>query len=267
MAITESCGRYADEPEHGEKRLAGQFGYYNLHLLFEGKGTVIHNGLTTELQAGNGFLYAPGHSQYYRSDNREPWDVSWVHFYGRGVESLLEGRGNGEPWLFTFGRAEQVRRLADKLLQLSSSYDSGNETALSAALYELLIEILRSAEGLSAAPGLSFQDIIRKTADTISERCSEEWDLDRMANHAGYSPTYFCRLFGRVMGRSPASFLQEARLVRAKRLLVMGGLSVKQVASESGFHQSSYFIRRFRESEGMTPEQYRQLYYRSIGDE
>jgi AraC-like DNA-binding protein len=97
----------------------------------------------------------------------------------------------------------------------------------------------------------------------MSERCEEAWELERMARRAGYSPTYFCRLFQRVLGRSPASFLQEARIARAKKLLVLGGLTVKKIAEQSGFNQSSYFIRRFKEREGLTPEQYRLLYNKS----
>jgi AraC-like DNA-binding protein len=262
VIFPESCGRYCQEPEHKENRPKERFSYYNIHLLFEGKGTVTHNGLTTELQAGNGFLYAPQEPQQYRSDQREPWDVHWIHFYGAGagVEALLEGRGRGEPWLFTFGSMEKIRSLMDRLMQLSSTYESGHETTISALLYELLIELLRGAEGLSAAPGLNYQQRIRKTADHVSAHCNEHWDLQRMANDAGYSPTYFCRLFERVLGRTPVAYLQEMRLTRAKKLLVNGGLTVKQVAEQSGFQQSSYFIRRFREREGMTPEQYRRTY-------
>ncbi|MCD9023586.1 helix-turn-helix transcriptional regulator [Cohnella silvisoli] len=263
IVFPESCGRYHEDSEHAEYRPKGGLGYYNIHLLFEGRGTVTHNGVATELQAGNGFLYAPGELQQYSSDRSEPWDVYWVHFYGAGADALLEGRGRGEPWLFTFGRKERIRSLLDHLLRLSSSYESGNETTISAVLYELLIELLRNSEGLSASPGLDYQERIRKTADRMSEKCGEVWDLDRMANDAGYSPTYFCRLFQRVLGRTPASFLQETRLTRAKQLLVLGGLPVKQVAEQSGYAQSSYFIRRFREREGMTPEQYRLLYSKS----
>ncbi|MGW8441766.1 helix-turn-helix domain-containing protein [Paenibacillus sp. S33] len=45
----------------------------------------------------------------------------------------------------------------------------------------------------------------------------------------------------------------------AKHLLVSTALTVKQIALETGFHQSSYFIKRFREHTGITPEQFRQL--------
>jgi AraC-like DNA-binding protein len=263
MIFPESCGRYYEDPYHRELRPQGLPGYYNIHLLFEGRGTVHHNGKTTELQAGQGFLYAPDQSQDYGSDLHEPWDVHWVHFYGTGVDTLLEGRGRGEPWLFTFGRTERIQYLMAQLILLSSTYESRHETPLSALLYELIIELLRGAERLSAAPGLDYQERIRKTADLVSARCEEEWELERMARDAGYSPSYFCRLFGRVMGLSPASYLQETRLTRAKHLLISGGLLINQVAEHCGYNQSSYFIRRFKEREGMTPDQYRRLYARS----
>ncbi|WP_239618775.1 helix-turn-helix transcriptional regulator [Cohnella mopanensis] len=267
VVFPESCGRYLEEAKHRELRPKGLFGYYNLHLLFDGGGKVTYKGHTTEIQAGQGFLFAPGEPQQYETNRSEPWDVYWIHFYGAGADALLEGRGIGKPWLFTFGRQERIRSLLDKLLGLSTAYESGNETIVSATLYELLVELLRSSEGLSASPGLDYQERIRKTADQISASCGEHWDLERMASYAGYSPTYFCRLFQRVMGRSPASFLQETRIARSKKLLVLGGLTVKQIAEQTGFNQSSYFIRRFREREGMTPEQYRLFYTRPVTPE
>ncbi|MNW14347.1 HTH-type transcriptional regulator GadW [compost metagenome] len=58
-------------------------------------------------------------------------------------------------------------------------------------------------------------------------------------------------------------FLLEARLLHAKRLLATTGLPVKTVALEVGFSQTSYFGRRFREREGMTPLEFRNLHNES----
>jgi AraC-like DNA-binding protein len=55
-------------------------------------------------------------------------------------------------------------------------------------------------------------------------------------------------------------WLFECRLVVAKQLLMSTGWTIRQVAENSGFSQSSYFIARFREHTGMTPQEYRRLY-------
>ena len=49
-------------------------------------------------------------------------------------------------------------------------------------------------------------------------------------------------------------------MARAKLLLASTKLSVAQIALQSGFQQSSYFIKVFRQLEGMPPNQYRRSF-------
>lgn len=58
------------------------------------------------------------------------------------------------------------------------------------------------------------------------------------------------------MGKTPNRYLTDCRLAKAKLLLVSTGLSIAQVATQSGFAQSSYFIKVFRRFEGMSPVKY-----------
>lgn len=76
----------------------------------------------------------------------------------------------------------------------------------------------------------------------------------------GYSSYHFLRLFRVVMGKTPNRYLTDCRLAKAKLLLVSTGLSIAQVATQSGFAQSSYFIKVFRRFEGMSPVKYRQAF-------
>ncbi|WP_373462757.1 helix-turn-helix transcriptional regulator [Paenibacillus sp. V4I3] len=62
------------------------------------------------------------------------------------------------------------------------------------------------------------------------------------------------------MGRTPMEWLFECRLVVAKQQLVSTRWTIKQVAEYTGFNQSSYFIARFREHTGLTPQEYRRLF-------
>ena len=81
-----------------------------------------------------------------------------------------------------------------------------------------------------------------------------------MAEQAGFSTYYFSRMFHEVMGRPPIEWLFECRLVVAKQLLMSTEWTIKQVAEVTCFSQSSYFIARFREHTGQTPQEYRRLY-------
>ena len=63
------------------------------------------------------------------------------------------------------------------------------------------------------------------------------------------------RDFRRCIGRTPQEWLDEQRMIAAQRLLKLG-LSVKAVAIELGFKQTSHFCRQFKLLNGMTPSNF-----------
>ncbi|SFE37966.1 Helix-turn-helix domain-containing protein [Paenibacillus algorifonticola] len=62
------------------------------------------------------------------------------------------------------------------------------------------------------------------------------------------------------MGRTPQQYLTACRIAAAKSLLVATRLPVSEIASRTGFSQSSYFIRVFRKAENVSPKAYREMY-------
>lgn len=64
-------------------------------------------------------------------------------------------------------------------------------------------------------------------------------------------------MFRRVLGTTPASVLNAARIDHASRLLRETDASVLSISMASGFHSVSVFHRRFKVASGMTPLAYR----------
>ncbi len=63
------------------------------------------------------------------------------------------------------------------------------------------------------------------------------------------------RYFLDEIGRTPKAWLNEQRMIAARKLL-FEGQSVKAVAIQLGFKQASHFCREFKRSYRMTPMQY-----------
>nr|WP_255570223.1 AraC family transcriptional regulator [Cohnella sp. CFH 77786] len=261
VCYPESCGRYAHDPDHRERRPAGMLSEYNLHVIVAGKGYVIAGGERQELSAGSGFLYGPGESQDYGTDPGDPWDVRWVHFAGNGIESLLGPKGKGEVWLFTLTQQRKsVEQALEKLTRLAGTFESLSEPALSAALYEALAALLHDAGRRRRQAGNGTREKMFEAADYIRASCAGNLSLTSIAGKAGYSPHHFTRIFRDAVGKSPTQYLTESRILLSKNLLVSTPLAIKQIAFEAGFSQSSYFISQFRRMTGMTPQQFRDLY-------
>ena len=91
----------------------------------------------------------------------------------------------------------------------------------------------------------------------LSGHITEEITLKELADIACMSPTYFCRYFHQEMGKTPFAFLNEYRIKKAAILLDDSSLSVSDIAINCGFDNISYFIRKFKEYQGITPKKYR----------
>lgn len=101
---------------------------------------------------------------------------------------------------------------------------------------------------------------------TIEQFCAEvraqldyPWTLTEMSRRSGYSAPQLCRLFDQVTALSPCRWLREERVREARALLAQTDKRMAEIAVEVGFESRCQLHRVFRESTGMTPNQYREL--------
>ena len=63
--------------------------------------------------------------------------------------------------------------------------------------------------------------------------------------------------FQKHFARNFSDYLMAVRIENAKKILAATDAGMELVAQQSGFSSSSYFIRVFKETSGITPGQYR----------
>jgi AraC-like DNA-binding protein len=81
--------------------------------------------------------------------------------------------------------------------------------------------------------------------------------VEQAAKEAALSPYHFIRLFKATFGTTPHQLLIDARLDRAKRLLLAADLSVTQICLEVGFASLGSFSTLFARRVGTPPAAYR----------
>ncbi len=99
---------------------------------------------------------------------------------------------------------------------------------------------------------------MRRVQDYIQQHLQEPISLDTVADEFRITPSTLSRDFKSLNGVNFVDFVRESRLDRAQHLLSDTDLSVKEVADQSGYNSSSYFIQQFRRRFGLTPVQYRE---------
>jgi AraC family transcriptional regulator len=70
----------------------------------------------------------------------------------------------------------------------------------------------------------------------------------------GMSTYHFARTFKQVTGVAPHHYVLNARIERAKSLLLRGNVSIAEVAQKVGFFDQSHFTRYFKRVVGITPQ-------------
>jgi PAS domain S-box-containing protein len=107
--------------------------------------------------------------------------------------------------------------------------------------------------GESRSPHQQFAEVIRY----INQNYNAAVRVEELAGLMYMSVNQFERKFKQVFQISPTRFLVRYRIHRACYDLLHTDETITQIALKHGFYDHSHFIRHFRTTMGMTPNQYR----------
>ncbi len=100
-------------------------------------------------------------------------------------------------------------------------------------------------------------EAIEQSLAYIEEHLAEEIPTGELANVAGLSPFYFQRLFKRLVNKPVQEYVKLRRLAKAIEHLGGSKQRILDIALDYGFSSHANFTRAFKETYGITPEDYR----------
>lgn len=98
--------------------------------------------------------------------------------------------------------------------------------------------------------------------DFLHTHLIEAHSVDSLARRVGMSQRTFLRRFEAATGTTPARWLINERLLRAKDYLESSRLSIDSIAEQTGFGQASTLRHHFRQQFALSPAQYRKQFSR-----
>lgn len=104
---------------------------------------------------------------------------------------------------------------------------------------------------------------IRAVQADVAENPGNDHRVPELARRAGMSTRHFVRVFTRETGEPPARYVQRVRVERARQLLERQGLGLEEVAAICGFGSAETMRRRFHQSVGVSPSEYRARFSRT----
>lgn len=103
----------------------------------------------------------------------------------------------------------------------------------------------------------SSNDKLSKALLFITNNISQPITIKHMAGHIGMRAESLIRLFHKEYDITPLQYLLEARINKAKSLLLLSKDSIKEIANKCGFSDPSYFCKAFKQHTSMTPGEFR----------
>ena len=100
-------------------------------------------------------------------------------------------------------------------------------------------------------------EAIEQSLNFIERHLAEEISTEELANTVGLSPFYFQRLFKRLVNKTVQEYVKLRRLAKAIESLGNTERRILDVALDYGFSSHGNFTRAFRETYGITPEDFR----------
>jgi transcriptional regulator GlxA family with amidase domain len=141
--------------------------------------------------------------------------------------------------------------------------DHGRNLALAVARW-LVMYVKRPGGQSQFSVALSLQrpdrDDIAGLPAWIAENLDADLSVARLAERAHMSERHFARVFTGQTGRTPAAFVEAARVEAARRALEDGDDPLPAVAAAVGFGSVETLHRAFRRRLGVTPAEYRERF-------
>lgn len=104
-----------------------------------------------------------------------------------------------------------------------------------------------------------FLELLFHNKDISVKEAASKLSVAYYAQKLSITPNHLNKVVKGVTGKSPSLWIEEAVILEAKRLLRTTHLSLGEIAGMVGILDQSYFARRFKKHEGISPREYRNL--------
>lgn len=143
------------------------------------------------------------------------------------------------------------------------SQKPGQDIVMRAVVDQILVQILRRYSIPRRSEELELSRVglidrrIRRSIELMHSQLDQDLSLKDLAAASYLSPFHFARLFKKLTGVTPHSYLAAIRNNKAQLLLAESDLSITEIGMRVGYLSASHFTKAFRLATGTTPREFR----------
>lgn len=225
--------------------------------VINGSGSFSYCGNTQTLAPGDCVFINCENPYSHESSEHDPWTLAWVHFYGANINKLYERFfEKSMEYVFHPTNNEEALLTLNVLYDTIERNDSNTEILCNKYLTDI---ITYSFTCINASPvyNYSIKEKLMEIREYIGKHYSEKISLDHLADKFYISKYHLVREYKRTFGTTIVNDINTIRISNAKSLLRFTSNSIESIALTCGFKDTGYFIKVFKESEGLTPLAFR----------
>ena len=248
--------------EHTVVGVHSHLNWFELTIVTEGKGTVITNGTSVPVSAGDIYLSFPGDFHGITPDTADPLKYDFFAFntvdaaLSEELEALTTRVTAADRRVF---RDERVRYLVGQAIAEVDGRELYASEILNAQFEQIIRYVLRDFHVVTPAKhafGVGKQEeLCYQMMHYIDTHIYTMQSLSELAEAMRYHYSYLSDLFRRVTSETLLHYYRTRRLEAARLLLGEGKLSVGEVAELLHYASIYTFSRSFKEAFGTSPVQ------------
>ncbi len=158
-------------------------------------------------------------------------------------------------------QSRNIQEHLDQIIQESNDKKQGYKLCAKSVFIEMLVMLGRYFQSQMDDADQPLSDsrhrAIEQAIAFMESNFSEQLSLEDIATSVYLSPNYFSEVFKQSTGIAPWEYVTGLRLEQACALLKDTDRSITDIALSTGFSDSSYFSKVFKEKYSKTPSQYR----------
>lgn len=146
---------------------------------------------------------------------------------------------------------------ADRFNRLTSicSENNTDNCEFKAVLYSIFSDIGKNTEKHQKLSKTYF--LLAPCMSALQTSTLSELTVSSLACMCHISESCFRRTFKEHFGISPKEYIQKSKIQKAKELLQNSSLSINEISNLTGFNDTSYFTKAFKNECGISPTKYR----------
>ncbi|MBX9994187.1 YesN/AraC family two-component response regulator [Priestia megaterium] len=239
----------------------GEFPDYQWIQCTKGRGELRVNDQVYIIKENEGMFLTPHVPHEYYPVTSE-WQVCWVSFNGSVIDDIMLSLQFINSGKIALTNAESLYRMLQELMDRLEENHTSSTMQCSELLYSVILKLRQDSVYIESKSRLQQITQLNPVLRYIEEYYHQPLTLEVLAQQLNVTEQYTCLLFQQSLGIRPFEYVTRVRIQKAKKLLLKNNqISVQDIARQVGYEHPSYFIKRFKEQENVTPTIFRKMYF------